>query len=160
MSRVGGRRPLLVEEERVGPRSATARNPAGHSPQPTRQPERADRCFSGRICLRLWWFIVRSVRAILNRLLRLLTEHSTGYLRVKEKSQSDQRRDDVLHRMLRTSPQPKTGDKSLKNLKKKQGDESLLVKPLKELRESSAKSDPTDDPEALIECGKRNIQRD
>ena len=72
-----------------------------------------------------------SVRTILNRLLRLQQIAPQGILRVKEKSQLDQRRDDVLHRMLRTPPQPKTGDKSLKKLEKKQGDKTLPVKPLK-----------------------------
>lgn len=81
---------------------------------------------------------------------------------MKEKIQSDQRRDDVLHRMLHTPPQPKTAGKSLKKLEKNHDEKGLPVKPLKELIESVAKSDsaPSDDPEALLGLGKRNIQKD
>lgn len=94
--------------------------------------------------------------------LRLHTSTPQVLLRMKEKTQSDQRRDDVLHRMLKTPPQPKTGGKSLKNLEKNHGDVGLPVKPLAPLRESATQSDPmpTNDPDALIEWGKRNIQRD
>jgi hypothetical protein len=58
---------------------------------------------------------------------------------VKEKHQSNQERDDVLRRMLRTAPQPKTGGKSLKNLDKNGPDNGVDDKPLRRLRESESK---------------------
>jgi hypothetical protein len=49
----------------------------------------------------------------------------------------DQKRDEVLRRLLKTPPKPRKAEKPA-------ADDPM----------------PTDDPEALIEWGKRNIQKD
>ena len=89
---------------------------------------------------------------------------------MNEKLQSNQRRDEVLRRMLNTPPQPKTASKSSKTASKTKSSEVTPSNPLKykrespldlpSVREKPAEADPmpTDDPEALIEWGKRNIQ--
>lgn len=74
--------------------------------------------------------------------------------------------------MLNTPPQPKTASKSSKNASKTKSSEVTPSNPLKykrespldshSVREKPAEADPmpTDDPEALIEWGKRNIQKE
>lgn len=54
---------------------------------------------------------------------------------------SNQKRDEVLKRLLKTPPQPRN-------------------QPAKGSRSPKDDPMPTDDPEALIEWGKRNIQKD
>jgi hypothetical protein len=81
---------------------------------------------------------------------------------LKDKDQSNQERDKVLLRMLHTAPKPKTGGKSSNNSEKEGPSKGLAPKSLQPLCESALESQPdpmpTDDPIALIEWGKRNIQ--
>ena len=77
-------------------------------------------------------FIVTNVRGLNNRTstaIRLFHKNVDG---VREKIQSNQRRDDVLRRMLNTPPQPKTADKSGKESPKTKPSEGATPKSLRD----------------------------
>jgi hypothetical protein len=55
---------------------------------------------------------------------------------VKEKTQSDQRRDEVLQRMLKTPPQPNIAKKPVQSAPKNVAANGTAPNPLKQKRES------------------------
>lgn len=82
---------------------------------------------------------------------------------MSKKDQQNQARDDVLRRLLRTSPSPKNVGKSAKNVSQTGTPADIPVKSLKDKRESGTVAPPQkapipDNADDLVEWGKNRIQ--